>query len=77
MVKLGRRNCRRMQGQVTWEECRDTARLGRDEVRKAKAWLELNLAKEAKNNKCLYRYVNWKRNVTERALPRSTLLASW
>ena len=36
----------------------------RDEVRRAKAWLELNLARDAKNNKKgLHRYVNQKRKV--------------
>ncbi|KAK4828806.1 hypothetical protein QYF61_000863 [Mycteria americana] len=39
------------QGQVFWEEYRDTACLCRDGVRKAKAQLELNLARDAKNNK--------------------------
>lgn len=50
------------QGQVPWEEHRDTPQLCRDEVREAKAWLELSLAKDAKNNnKGFYRYVRWKR----------------
>ncbi|KAK4818274.1 hypothetical protein QYF61_009992 [Mycteria americana] len=40
----------RKQGQVSWEKYRDTAWLCRDGVRKAKAWLELNLARDAKNN---------------------------
>ena len=39
------------QGQVSWEEYRDTAWLCRDGVRRAKAWLRLNLAKDPKNNK--------------------------
>jgi len=39
------------QGQVTCEEYRDTARLCRDGVRRDKVWLELNLARDAKNNK--------------------------
>ncbi|KAK4828824.1 hypothetical protein QYF61_000881 [Mycteria americana] len=54
------------QGQVTWEEYRDTACLCRDGVRKAKVWLELNLARDAKNNKKgFYRYVSQKRKVKE------------
>ncbi|KAK4816289.1 hypothetical protein QYF61_014587 [Mycteria americana] len=58
------------QGQVTWEEYRDTARLGRDGVRKAKAQLELNLARDAKNNKKgFYRYTNQKRKVKESVPP--------
>jgi len=37
------------QGQVSWEEYRDAAQLCRDGIRKAKVWLELNLARDAKN----------------------------
>ncbi|KFQ21233.1 hypothetical protein N331_04258, partial [Merops nubicus] len=54
------------QGQVSWEEYRDTAQLCRDEVRKAKAQLGLNLVRDAKKNKkCFYRYINQKREVKE------------
>ncbi|KFW02563.1 hypothetical protein N327_13593, partial [Fulmarus glacialis] len=54
------------QGQVSWEEYRDAVQLCRDRVRKAKAWLELNLARNAKNNeKGFYRYVSQKRSVKE------------
>ena len=50
------------QGQVTWEEYRDAARLCRDEARRAKAWMELNLARDDKNNKKGFcRYVKQKR----------------
>jgi len=49
------------QGQVSWEEYRDAA-LCRDEVRRAKEQLELNLARDAKNNKKgFYRYINQKK----------------
>ncbi|KAK4825261.1 hypothetical protein QYF61_025722 [Mycteria americana] len=54
LVKLkGKKEMHRQwkQGQVSWEEYRDTAWLCRGGVRKAKAQLELNLAKDAKNNK--------------------------
>ncbi|KFV39560.1 hypothetical protein N328_00917, partial [Gavia stellata] len=54
------------QGQVSWEEYRDTAQLGRDGFRKAKVQLELNLARDTKNNKqAFYRYVSQKRKVKE------------
>ena len=54
------------QGQVSWEEYRDTALLCRDWVRRAKVQLELNLARDAKNNKKgFYRYVSQKRKVKE------------
>ena len=50
------RQCK--QGQVTWEEYRDAARLCRDVVRKAKAQLELDLARNVnKNKKGFYRYM--------------------
>ncbi|KFP18135.1 hypothetical protein Z169_02708, partial [Egretta garzetta] len=58
------------QGQASWEEYRDTARLCRDGVRKAKVQLELNLARDAKNNKKgFYRYVSQKRMVKESIPP--------
>jgi len=54
------------QGQVSREDYRDAARLCRDGVRKAKAQLELTLARGAKNNeKDFYRYVSQKRKVKE------------
>jgi len=58
------------QGQVSWEECRDTAWLCLDEVRRTKAQLELNLARDAKNNKKgFYKYISQKRKVEERVPP--------
>lgn len=42
----------------------NTVRLRRDEVRKAKVWLDLNLSRDVKNNnKDFYRYVKQKRKV--------------
>jgi len=56
------------QGHVCWEEYRDAAQLCRDEVRRAKGQLELNLARDAKNNKKgFYSYVSQKRKVRESA----------
>ncbi|KFP92756.1 hypothetical protein N329_00492, partial [Haliaeetus albicilla] len=66
LVKLkGKKEMHRWwkQGQVSWEEYRDAARLCRDWVRKAK--VELNLVRDAKNNKGFYRYVSQKRKVKE------------
>ncbi|KAK4818026.1 hypothetical protein QYF61_004150 [Mycteria americana] len=58
------------QGRETWEEYRDTAQMCRDGVRKAKVQLELNLARDAKNNKKgFYRYINQKRKVKESLPP--------
>ena len=58
------------QGPVSWEEYRDTARLCRNRVRKAKAQLELNLTRDARNNKKgFYRYVRQKRKVKESVPP--------
>ncbi|KFZ48098.1 hypothetical protein N321_03191, partial [Antrostomus carolinensis] len=54
------------QGQVSWKEYTDIVQLCRDEVRKAKVQLELNLARDAKKNKKgFYRWVNQKRKVKE------------
>ena len=39
------------QGQVAWEEYREIVRVARDQVRKAKAVIELNLARDVKGNK--------------------------
>jgi len=69
LVKLkGKKELHRQwqQGQVSWEEYRDTAWLCRGGVRKAKEQLELNLARDAKSSeKGFYRYVNQKRKVKE------------
>ncbi|PKU47605.1 rna-directed dna polymerase from mobile element jockey-like [Limosa lapponica baueri] len=57
------------QGQESWEEYRDPTRLCRRGVRKAKVQLELNFARDAKNNQNdFYRYVSKKRKVKESVL---------
>jgi len=54
------------QGQVSWEEYSGAAQLCRDEVRRAKVRLELNLTRDAKKNKKgFYGCVNQKRKVEE------------
>ncbi|KFR00034.1 hypothetical protein Y956_06354, partial [Nipponia nippon] len=57
------------QGLVSWEEYGDAAWLCKDGIRKANASLELNLARDAKNNKGFYTYVNQKRKVKESISP--------
>ncbi|KFQ62882.1 hypothetical protein N334_11525, partial [Pelecanus crispus] len=58
------------QGQVSWGEYRETAWLCREGVRKAQARMELNLARDVRNNKKgFYRYVNQKRKVKESVPP--------
>ena len=49
------------QGRVTWEEYRDAVRTCRRRIRKAKVQVELNLARDVKNNKTFYRYIGQKR----------------
>ncbi|KGL88902.1 hypothetical protein N301_16250, partial [Charadrius vociferus] len=44
-------------GQVAWEEYREIVQAARDQVRKAKAQVELHLARDIKGNKSFYRYV--------------------
>jgi len=54
------------QGQVSCELYRDTVQFCRNEVRRAKAQLELNLASDAKNNKKgFWRYCSQSRKVKE------------
>ena len=54
------------QGHASWEEYRDAARVCRDGIRKAKAQLELNLARDVKNHKKgFYRCVGQKRKTKE------------
>ena len=73
LVKLkGKRELhrRRKQRQVSWEEYRDAARLCRDGVWRARVQLELNVARDAKNNKKgFYRSVSQKRKVKESVPP--------
>ncbi|GAB0176697.1 mitochondrial enolase superfamily member 1 [Grus japonensis] len=58
------------QGQVAWEEYRETVRAARDQVRKAKALIELNLARDVKGNKkSFYRYVRDNRKTRENIDP--------
>jgi len=39
------------QGQVAWEEYREIIQAARDQIRKAKSLIELNLARDIKGNK--------------------------
>ncbi|GAB0208082.1 mitochondrial enolase superfamily member 1 [Grus japonensis] len=58
------------QGQVAWEEYRETVRAAREQVRKAKALIEISLARDIKGNKkSFYRYVSDKRKTRENVGP--------
>ncbi|GAB0188934.1 mitochondrial enolase superfamily member 1 [Grus japonensis] len=58
------------QGQVAWKEYRETVRAARDQVRKAKALIEISLARDVKDNKkSFYRYVSDKRRTRENVGP--------
>ncbi|KFV20689.1 hypothetical protein N340_13269, partial [Tauraco erythrolophus] len=58
------------QGQVAWEEYRAIVHATRDQVRKAKALVELNLARDIKGNKKnFYKYVSDKKRSREDAGP--------
>ncbi|GAB0185819.1 mitochondrial enolase superfamily member 1 [Grus japonensis] len=58
------------QGQVAWEEYRETLRAAREQVRKAKALREISLARDVKDNKkSFYRYVSDKRRMRENVGP--------
>ncbi|GAB0190817.1 mitochondrial enolase superfamily member 1 [Grus japonensis] len=57
-------------GQVAWEEYRETVQAARNQVRKAKALIEINLARDVKDNKkSFYRYVSDKRRTRENVGP--------
>ena len=54
------------QVQVAWNECRNVIWTGRDGIRKVKAQMELNLARDLKNNKKgFYRHIGYKRQAEE------------
>ncbi|GAB0189136.1 mitochondrial enolase superfamily member 1 [Grus japonensis] len=56
--------------QVAWEEYRETVRAARDQVRKAKALIEISLARDVKDNKkSFYRYVGDKRTTRDNVGP--------
>ncbi|KAM9590852.1 uncharacterized protein ACIBXB_005900 [Morphnus guianensis] len=56
--------------QATQEEYRDLVRSCREEIRKAKAQLELNLATVVRDNKkCFYKYINNKKRAKENIHP--------
>jgi len=58
------------QGQVAWEEYREIVQAARDQNRKAKALIKLNLARDVKDNKkSFYRYVSNKRKTMENVGP--------
>ncbi|KFU99773.1 hypothetical protein N340_10986, partial [Tauraco erythrolophus] len=58
------------QGQVAWEEYKGIVGATRDQVRKAEALIELNLARDIKGNKKnFYRYVSHKKRTRENVGP--------
>ncbi|GAB0179039.1 mitochondrial enolase superfamily member 1 [Grus japonensis] len=58
------------QGQAAWEEYRETVQAARDQVRKAKALIEIILARDVKDNKkSFYRYVSEQRRMRENVGP--------
>ncbi|GAB0178377.1 mitochondrial enolase superfamily member 1 [Grus japonensis] len=58
------------QGQVTWEEYRETVRAAREQVRKATALIEISLARDVKDNKkSFYRYISDKRRTRQNVGP--------
>jgi len=58
------------EGQATWEEYRNVVRACRDATRKAKAHLELKLARDVRNNKKgFFKYINSKRKARDNVGP--------
>ena len=59
------------EGQATWEEYRNVVRACRDAKWKAKAHLELNLARDVKNNKKgFFNYISSKQMTRENVRPQ-------
>lgn len=72
LVKLnGKKEMHRQwkQRQVSWEGYRNTAWLCRDRVRKAMARLELNLARDKKNNKRAFTGMPARKGGSKKAKP--------
>jgi len=60
----------RKEGQATWEEYRNVVRACRNATRKAKVHLELNLARDVKDNKKgFFNYISSKRKTRENVGP--------
>jgi len=58
------------EGQATWEECRNVVRACRDAMRKAKAHLELKLARDVKDNKkSFFKYISSKQKTRDNVGP--------
>ena len=58
------------QGCIYWEEYRAVVHVCRDRIRKANAQVELNLARDVKDNKKgFYRYIGRRRQAKESAPP--------
>ena len=58
------------EGQATWEEYGNVVRACRDAMRKAKAHLELKLARDVKNNKKgFFKYISSKRKARDNVGP--------
>ncbi|PKU29730.1 rna-directed dna polymerase from mobile element jockey-like [Limosa lapponica baueri] len=59
-------------GLATWEEYRNVVRVHRDAMSKAKAHLDLNLARDVKDNKGFFKYINSKSKARENVGPLLT-----
>ena len=58
------------QGQVAWEKYREIVQVARDQIKKAKALIELNLARDVKGNKkSFHRYIGGTRKTRESVAP--------
>lgn len=52
-------------GTTHWDEYQDVVRISRNESRKPKAHLELNLAKHVQDKKVFFKYISNKKNSKE------------
>ena len=63
---------------ISHEDYKDVVKLCRENIRRAKAQLELNLATAVKDNKkCFYKFINSKRRIRENLPPLLDAEGTW
>jgi len=66
------------EGQATWEEYRNVVKACRDATRKAKVHLELNLARDFKDNKkSFFKHLSSKRKARDNVGPLLNEVGAW
>lgn len=50
---------------MSWEECRDAARMYKDGIKTDQVWMELSLERDVRNKKGFFKYTGHKRQAKE------------